>query len=111
MRTISRWELIKMISERVDHKCPQWVIYYVVQVMGKCMEDIIRDGNRLVIKDTFSLQPVYKKERVVSNFGKPIVVPGHYVPQFRAYHKLKDACAEYEKNLQNEVEGKEDVDE
>lgn len=82
MRTISRWELIRMISEQVDHECPQWVIYYVVQAMGKGM-----DGNRLVIRDTFSLQPVYKKERKFSNFGNPIVILGHYVPEFKVYHK------------------------
>lgn len=82
MRTILRWELIRMISEQVDHECPQWVIYYVVQAMGKGM-----DGNRLVIRDTFSLQPVYKKERKFNNFGNPIVIPGHYVPEFKVYHK------------------------
>ena len=82
MRTISRWELIRMISEQVDHECPQWVIYYVVQAMGKGM-----DGNRLVIRVTFSLQPVYKKERKFNNFGNPIVIPGHYVPEFKVYHK------------------------
>lgn len=104
MKTISRWELIKMISEKVYHECPQWVIYYVVQAMGKCMEEIIRDGNRLVIRDTFSLQPVYKKERKFSNFGNPIVIPGHYEPEFKVYHKLKDACAEYEESLKNHLE-------
>ncbi|GAA6410678.1 hypothetical protein K040078D81_47950 [Blautia hominis] len=50
--------------------------------MGKGM-----DGNRLVIRDTFSLQPVYKKERKFNNFGNPIVIPGHYVPEFKVYHK------------------------
>lgn len=68
------------------------------------MEEIIRDGNKLVIKDTFSLKPVYKKERKISNFGNPIVIPGHYVPQFKVYHRLKDACAEYEESLKNDTE-------
>lgn len=93
MRTIKRWELVKMVSKRVDHECPQWVIYYVIQEIFHCMEDVLRDGNRIVIRDTFCLEPRWKADRRVSNFGDPITIPGHYEPHFKAYSKLKRACA------------------
>ena len=109
MRTIKRWEFVKMVSERVHHECPQWVIYYVIKAVFHCMADILKDGNRFVVGETFSLEPKYKEEATYSNFGKePVTIPGHYEPCFKPYHRLKDACAELtkEKMENTENEGK-----
>lgn len=105
MRTIKRWEFVKMVSERVHHECPQWVIYYVIKAVFHCMEDILKDGNRFVAGETFSLEPKYKEEATYSNFGKePVTIPGHYEPCFKPYHRLKDACAELTKEKMENIE-------
>lgn len=94
MKTISRWDFIKMVSKKVEGKCPQTDIYYVVQAVFECFADVLRDGNRFVVGNIFSIEPRYKKSRKVSNFGNPMTVPGHWVPHFKAYSKLKNACDE-----------------
>lgn len=102
MKTLKKWDIVRMISEKINHRYPQMEIYYIIKQLGPCMEEVLRDGNKLIIGDTFSLQPEYKKERRVGNFGKePVIVPGHYTPKFKAYHRLKEACKEYEEHLEN----------
>ncbi|MFR7476679.1 HU family DNA-binding protein [Frisingicoccus sp.] len=93
MAVIKRPELIKMISEKMDREYPQKEIYFIVQATFRCFEDILRNGDKLVVGDCFTMEPLLKKEREMSNFGKEkIVTPAHYVPHFRPYKKLKDAC-------------------
>lgn len=94
MKTISRWDFIKMVSKKVEGKCSQTDIYYVVQAVFECFADVLRDGNRFVVRNTFSLEPRYKKSRKVSNFGNPMTIPGHWEPYFKPYSKLKNACDE-----------------
>ena len=94
MKTISRWDFIKMVSKKVEGKCPQTDIYYVVQAVFECFADVLREGNRFVVGNIFSLEPRYKKSKKVSNFGNPMIIPGHWVPHFKAYSKLKNACDE-----------------
>lgn len=101
MKTISRWDFIRMVSKKVEHKCPQTDIYYVVQAVFDCFEDVLKDGNRFIVGNIFSLEPRYKKSRKVSNFGNPMIVPGHWEPHFKAYSRLKNACAQLdEKDLE-----------
>lgn len=94
MKTIKRWDFIRMVSKKVEGKYPQTEIYHVVQAVFECFADVLRDGNRFVVGNTFSLEPRYKESRKVSNFGNPITIPGHWEPHFKAYYKLKNACNE-----------------
>lgn len=84
MAVVKRPELIKMISEKMDREYPQKEIYFIVQATFRCFEDILRNGDKLVVGDCFTMEPLLKKEREMSNFGKEkIVTPAHYVPHFR----------------------------
>ena len=94
MALIKRHELIRMVSEKMDRAYPQSEIYFVVQATFRCFEDILKNGDTLIVGDCFKLEPTLKKERELSDFGKgKIVSPAHYVPHFKPYKKLKDACA------------------
>lgn len=97
MKTVTRWDFIKMVSKKVEGKCPQRYIYYIVQAVFDCFEDILKDGNRFVVGNIFSLEPRYKKERKIGNFGNPMTIPGHWEPRFKAYCRLKRACEELDK--------------
>lgn len=99
-----------MVSEKVGHICPQTDIYYVVQAVFECFEDILRDGNRFVVGNIFSLAPRYKAARKTGNFGDPMVIPGHWEPHFKAYSRLKNACAELGEE-DNDTENIEDEEE
>lgn len=106
MKTISRWDFIRMVSKKVEGKCTQTDIYYVVQAVFDCFEDVLREGNRFVVGNIFSLEPKYKKTRKTGNFGNPITIQGHWEPRFKAYSRLKNACAELDK-VNSEEEGAE----
>lgn len=107
MKTISRWEFIKMVSKKVKGEYPQMDIYYIIQATFECLADVLKDGNKFIVGSTFSLEPRYREERKCSNFGKePVVVPGHWEPYFKAYSKLKNACAELDE-LQRDDESEE----
>lgn len=94
MAIITRPELIDMVSEKIDRKYNQVEIYYILQATFRCFEDILKNGDTLKVFDCFTMKPMLRKERQTGNFGKGnIIIPAHYVPYFRPYKKLVDACA------------------
>ena len=95
MANITRKELIKMISEKIDRKYPQEEIYWILKGVFGSFEDILKNGDTLVVWDYFVMEPKLKAENKYGNFGKgTITVPAHYEPCFRPYKKLRDACLE-----------------
>ncbi len=68
----------------------QWFL----KAVFKCMDDILENGDKLVIKDYFTLQRVLKGERTASNFGNPCKIPPRYEPLFKPSVRLKRMCKE-----------------
>lgn len=110
MAKIIRPELIKRISRKIDYRVNQEDIYWVLQGLYQCYEDILREGDTLVVGNYFSLKPVLKKERLTGNFGKgKMNVPAHWEPQFKPYSKLRKACADLpieDENTKKAIKGK-----
>lgn len=95
MANITRPELIKMVSEKIDRKYPQEEIYWILKGVFGCLEDILKNGDTLVVWDYFVMEPKLKNEQKYNNFGKgKVTVPPHYEASFRPYKKLRDACLE-----------------
>ena len=95
MANITRPELIKMVSEKIDRKYPQEEIYWILKGVFGCFEDILKNGDTLVVWDYFVMEPKLKNEQKYNNFGKgKVTVPPHYEASFRPYKKLRDACLE-----------------
>lgn len=93
MAVITRREFVKMISRKLEFEYPQWDIYYIVQATFRCFEDILKNGDTLIVGDCFRMEPKLKKERQNYNFGKgKVTTPAHYEPYFKPYKKLTDAC-------------------
>lgn len=93
MAIITRREFVKMISRKLKSEYPQWDIYYIVQATFRCFEDILRNGDTLIVGDCFRMEPKLRKERQNYNFGKgKVKTPAHYEPHFKPYQKLIDAC-------------------
>lgn len=94
MAVITRPELIKLVSQKINRQVTQEDIYWVLQGFAQCLPDILANGDTLKIGDCFTMEPKLKKKRKVGNFGKgEMIIPAHYVPCFRPYKKLKDVCA------------------
>ena len=95
MANITRKELIKMISEKIDRKYPQEEIYWILKGVFGSFEDILKNGDTFVVWDYFVMEPKLKNEQKYNNFGKgKVTVPPHYEASFRPYKKLRDACLE-----------------
>ena len=95
MANITRKELIKMISEKIDRKYPQEEIYWILKGVFGSFEDILKNGDTLVVWDYFVMEPKLINENNYYNFGKgKVSIPAHYEPCFRPYKKLRDACLE-----------------
>lgn len=93
MAKLTRPELIKMVSEKIDGRYPREEIYWILKGVFGCFEDILKNGDTLIVGDYFSMEPKLKPEDKYGNFGKgTITVPAHYEPCFRPYKKLRDAC-------------------
>lgn len=95
MANITRPELIKMVSEKIDRKYPQEEIYWILKGVFDCFEDILKNGDALIVWNYFVMEPKLKNEQKYNNFGKgKVTVPPHYEASFRPYKKLRDACLE-----------------
>lgn len=92
MKKINKVEFNKMVYEKLERKYPVRDIYWIVKAVFECVEDIIRDGDKLIIKDLFSLQPKLKNERVTGNFGNKCTIPSRYVPYFKPSKRLRQIC-------------------
>ena len=93
MANITRKELIKMVSEKIDGRYPQEEIRWILKGAFGCFEDILKNGDTLMIWDCFAMEPKLINEHNYYNFGKgKVTVPAHYEPCFRPYKKLRDAC-------------------
>lgn len=110
MANITRKELIKMISEKIDRKYPQEEIYWILKGVFGSFEDILKNGDTLVVWDYFIMEPKLKNEQKYNNFGKgKVSIPSHYEASFRPYKKLRDACLELpvDEKKQEEIRKKE----
>lgn len=107
MAIITRPEFIKMVSEKINRRYSQDEIYWIVKGVFLCFEEILRNGDTLKIADCFTMKPVLKSERQFSNFGKgKVTIPEHYIPVFKPYKKLRDACLEITSKEKSEDEEK-----
>lgn len=78
--------------EKANKEYPIVDVTWIVKAVFKCMDDILENGDKLVIKDYFTLQRVLKGERSANNFGNPCKIPPRYEPEFKPSVRLKRKC-------------------
>lgn len=107
--TITRPELIKMVSEKLGGRYPRDEIYWIVQATFRCFPDILKAGYTLTVGDCFTLKPKLRKRRTYKSPGGKIAeFEDHYIPCFKPRKKLKDACLSLPVN--EEINNEEDSD-
>lgn len=94
MKTITKSDLRKLVYEKVRGIYTTDAVYWIVQTVFECMEEILRDGDKLVIMNSFSLEPKLKKAKPTGNFGNKCIIPARYVPYFKPSKKWKAICKE-----------------
>lgn len=102
-------EFDDMVYEKLkemSHYYPREVVYWVNKAFVECMVDAIENGDSIQVHRTFSLQPRLAAEHRIGNFGKgELVIPEHYVADFKPYSRIKKAC---EKLMENENKSEEE---
>jgi len=102
MRRVNEKEFTQRVYEKIIEKDPSHRVNYVdvywtVRSVLDCLGDIIENGDYLYLKGWFSFYAKLKKEKKVTNFGTPLVVPQHYVACFKPYKRLRDACDRFQR--------------
>lgn len=109
MRMINKHEFIQMVFDKVRGMYTYEAAYWITKAVFESMEEILKDGNKLMIKGYISMYPQFKKERKVSNFGDPCISPEHYVPCIKPGQYLVDACDYYQEHKE-EIEDEDNGD-
>lgn len=122
-RTLSRKELIKIISVLLNNKRivvggnkETYKRKYHLKYSKKIIDTIItafwdaivislENGDAVRINNYFKIEPQYRKEAIMKANGfrdtniDTNFVPAHYIPKFRAGTKLKEACKNLTENM------------
>lgn len=70
MENITRKKFINKVYKKLSGRYSYEAVYWIVKAVFEWL----------------------KKERIVSNFGDPGIVPAHYVPYFSSMKRWKDIC-------------------
>lgn len=97
MENITRKKLIDKVYRKLNGQYPYWSVYWIVKAVFECMTDVLEEGDKLFVTNCFTIQPKLKKRKNTGNFGKPCVIPEHYVPYFTPLKHWKEIC----KNLKD----------
>lgn len=92
MKTVTKADFRKLVYEKVKGTYTVDAVYWIINAVFESMEDILTDGDKLSIKDSFSIQPKMRKEKNTGNFGNKCKIPAHYVPYFKPSKRWKEIC-------------------
>lgn len=110
-KRINKYEFMQMVHDKVRGICSMEDVYWTTKAVFECMEEILKEGDSLLIMGYFTMYPRLKKERKASNFGNPCTIPEHYEPCFKIGTNLKKACTYLKEHEHDEEdEGLEDED-
>ena len=92
-----RKELYDLIYEKLiemNHYYSKEKVYWLTKAFIEVLIDITENGDELYLREVFSIKPKLKKEHKVGNFGngEPMIIPEHYVVDFRPGARMKRAC-------------------
>ena len=96
MKTYTKYDFYRMVYEKNNGEYPLDDVTWIVKAVFKCMDDILENGDKLVIKEYFTLQRILKEARPANNFGNPCTIPPRYEPLFKPSIRLKRMCKEIE---------------
>lgn len=89
-----RTEIIQAIAERFPHLSLDDVHFAVLEILNS-MRGALARGQRIEIRGFGGFQIHYRKPRTARNpkTGDAVLVPGKYVPHFKAGKELREAVS------------------
>lgn len=111
-RTINKPMLMDMVYENLNRRFTREAVYWIVNEVFHCFEEILKEGNTVSIKDSFTMKPRIQKGKHFNILGKyEGHSEDHYVPHFHAHKRLRDICLALPLNEEfNNEEDSEDED-
>lgn len=94
-KKINRLDFIDMVYEKLKqtgHFVPKHIIYWTNKAFVDCLIDVLENGDTLQVYGAFMIKPKLVKERKFNNFGKPKIIPQHYVACLKPSRRMKEAC-------------------
>lgn len=87
-----------------------WDTYWTIRYMLRTMEDILANGDKLVLAGYFSVEPKLHKGRTsYCGLTKNVhEIPDMYLPKFKFGNVLKRACEAYGDYLKEEANNQDD---
>lgn len=87
-----------------------WNTYWTIRYMLRTIEDILTDGDKLVLTGYFTVEPeLYKKIKRYSGLTKDMhEIPERYKAKFKSGTVLNRACEAYGDYLKEEANNKDD---
>lgn len=108
-RTINKPMLRDMVYENLNRRFTREAVYWIVNEVFHCLEDVLKEGNTVSIRDSFTLKPIIRKGKHFNTLGKyEGHTEDHYVPYFHPHKKLRDICLAMPVN--EEVNNEEDAE-
>lgn len=106
METLYKKDFVDVVYKKLKeegHYVKKETVQWTNKAFIECMLDVLRNGEKLSIYNTFILYQQYIKKRNCYNFGKGTVEkPGHYKPCLKPLQRMKDACDEYGEGQEDE---------
>ena len=92
---INKQEFKDMVYENLGRQYSRDAVYWIVNEVFNCFEEILQEGKTLMIMDFFTMQPKLRKGRkydTLTNYGGEGKTKDHYVPYFHPHKKLREVC-------------------
>lgn len=103
MESITRHKFVKRLYDKLNCKgysrrlSKRFIYsdsYWVTRAVFECMEDVLKEGNKLFVADCFTLQAKFVAEHMAEHgFEKPEerkVIPAHYIAHFKPLSGWRD---------------------
>ena len=104
MREANRFKEYERISQnRIGGD--YWNTYWTIRYMLRTIEDILTNGDKLVLLGYFTVKPKFYKERTGKNVYE---IPERYKAKFKSGTVLNRACEAYGDYLKEEANNKDD---